>query len=356
MSLHQCTPPPFHPPFTHRPGAKIHLAGTRHVLQAFPSALRCFACRPFDLECVKHIAFPEFGPLSDWTVFIDSMRQVVHIEGRGARGFIRYRIFVSESGIYLKPLSGTIKLEVFDVVHEIQKGEAFPLVEAPCSLPQFPTPRLLLGCHKAPSWDRIGDTPNMIEVLPFWYQQSRLSDESSLESSETLYGAIVEAVRQKKTFDILPAFATYFRVGMEGFFVPKRSDDLFMGYPIPLLPDEMALTEIHLRLCTLLKSLFLQESGNVVTILPCLPKELMCGLLLRQSMATGHEVDIEWRKGNVRRLFFRANSDSLVTVNAQAATATLRCIGERCRKRVVRLGAEIEVQAGKQYLLDNFST
>ncbi len=284
------------------------------------------------------------------------MRQYVQVEGSAGQGFVRYRICVSVDGVMLKPASCDLRVIVNGIENTIAKGDTFPLVEAPCSLPQFPSPRLLLGCNKASNWDRISDAPTMDEVLPLWYQLSPQASEESLESSTTLFGAIVEAFKKKETSTILSTFATYFRAGMAGYFVPKRTDNLFLGYGIPLLPDEMSLQDVHTGICTMVRSLFLREEGNIIEILPCLPKELVSGRLLHETLHSGHQIDIEWRKGRVRRVHLYAQHDGMVTVKADAVTATLRRLRSADRKTVFRLGEEIEVQEGKHYLLDNFTT
>ena len=84
MSLRQFTPPSFLPAFTHRPGMKIALPGSSHVVAVYPTALRLYTCRPFDVELVKEVTFPEpWAALSGWVVFIDSMRQAHPSRGEG---------------------------------------------------------------------------------------------------------------------------------------------------------------------------------------------------------------------------------------------------------------------------------
>lgn len=356
MRLRQLTPPPYRPCFTHRPGTMIYLSGTSHAIQIFPTALRLFDCRGTDRELVKEVFLPELGPCSEWTVFIDSMRQTVRVEGRGLRGFFRYHIYAGQEGVYIKPAAGTLRLVAHGVENDVTKGDPFPLTDSPAILARFPTPRLLLGCHKAPLWDRICEDPQMEELLPLWYQLFRPASLEDIAPSSTLFGAVVQSVQNAASAAILPALATFFRVGMDGYFVPKRVDDAFLGYDTPLLPDEMRLSEVHAAICALIRSLFIQEQGNILSILPCLPKELVCGRLLHETLLSGHQVDIEWRKGKIRRILLHAKTDGLVTLQASVSQASIRPIGGKARKRSVAIGKEIEVLAGKVYLLDNFST
>jgi hypothetical protein len=356
MSVRQFTPPPYVPAFTHRPGTMIYLAGSSHAVQVYPAALRIFACRTYGLELVKEVSFPEFGPLSDWVVFIDSLHQFIQIQGRSKGGFVRYRVYTTEEGIFLKPSTGTIKIANNGILSEIGKSEECSLVKTSCSLPRFPTPRLLLGCQKAPNWDRIAEMPSMQEVLPLWYQVSPPSGDLSLSSSATLFGSIVEAFQKKCTTDFLSAIHTFFRVGIEGFFVPKRHDTLFLGYKDPILPDELLLSQLHPSISFIIRSLFIAEEGNSITLLPRLPKELVCGRLVHETLLSGHQIDIEWRKGKVRRVLLHAAHDGVITIKTGAKTASIRSLHPASRKKPFFVGQEIEVIGGKQYLLDHFSS
>jgi hypothetical protein len=356
MSLRQFIPPSYLPTFTHRPGTKIYLAGASYVIEVYPTALRLYACHASELECVKEISFPEFGPLSGWVVFIDSIRQTLQVEGRGRQGFIRYRIYSTSDGLFLKPSSCMMKVAVDGFGTDVQKGAAIVLSAGAGTPPRFPTPRLLLGCNKAPNWDRISDRPTMEEVLSLWYQLSSPNEEISLRPSSTLFGAVVEAVQKKDATTIISAFETFFGAAVDGFFVPKRYDDLFLGHKDPLLPNEMSLSQIHSSLCSMIRSLFLREEGGAVEILPCLPKELSSGRLLHETLLSGYQINVEWRKGQVRRVLLHATHDGMVTMKAHAATASIRLLSGGARKKVFAIGEGVEVQEGKNYLLDNFSS
>lgn len=356
MSMRQFTPPHYLPAFTHQPGSKIFLAGSSYVIQPFPTALRIFACQFDDVRCIKEVLFPQFGPISGWTVFIDSMHHLVTVEGRGGSGFIRYRIETREEGIYFHPTSGPMRVVMNGVESDVEKAERMLLVEARCSLPHFPTPRLLLGSNKALNLDRIRVSSSIEEVLPLWYQLYEGAPASSLEPSSTLFGAIVEAVQKKDCANLPSLFEVFFRTAFDGFFVPKRKDDYFLGYPSPLLPDDLSLADVNSRVCGLIRSLFLREEGGIINILPALPKAFVAGRLLRETLASSHLISIEWRKGEVRRILLHAHHDDTVILNAKASSASLLSLHGKVHKRMVTIGEGIEVEENKEYLLDNFSS
>jgi len=355
MSIRQFIPPVSQPAYTFRPGTKIYLAGTSYAVEVYPTALRLYSCRSFEPEIVKEISFPGLGPLSGWVTFVDSMRQNVQIEGKANKGFVRYRIFSTEEGIFLKPATGMMNVAVNGIVMNVQKCEPLALADVRCSLPRYPSPRLLLGCNEAPNIDRIFETPTMEKVLPFWYQMADPTRNTMVAPSSTLFGSIVETIQKKERQLIGSAFVTFSRVALDGFFVPKRKDNLFLGYDMPVIPDEMLLTDLHPHICSMIRSLFLREEGSIIEILPCLPKELVAGRLLHETLLSGHHIDIEWRKGQIRRILLHATHDGVVTFKAHCTKAFLRPLLGNTRKRGVIIGEEIEVQEGKHYLLDNFS-
>jgi hypothetical protein len=249
-----------------------------------------------------------------------------------------------------------MKISVHGIVIEVPKDDGYIIAEERCALPRFPTPRLHLGCNKTSNWDRIIDHPTLQEVLPFWYTIALPHPEASFEISSTLFGSIVEAVCTHNTEHVLSTFETFFHVAIDGFFAPKRTDDRFLGYSLPILPDDILLSSVHSSVCTLIRSLFLQERGSIVDVLPCLPKEFASGRLLRETLSSGHQIDIEWRKGMVRRILLHATKDGAITISARAKTATLRPLQGNVRKKTVNIGDVIEVEEGKRYLVDNFSS
>ena len=60
-----------------------------------------------------------------------------------------------------------------------------------------------------------------------------------------------------------------------------------------------------------------------------LPKELVCGRLLHDTLLSGHQIDMEWRKGQVRRVLLHAAHDGMVTIKANAKSASLRLLSGR---------------------------
>lgn len=352
MRLRQLTPPRYLPLFSSTPGVKISIPGSSYVVQAFPTALRLFLCRQDGLDTVRDVTFPKLGPVQGWRVLLDAMRRILCIEGRGPAGFFRLRLDLSSEGLSMRSMKGPVELHDHELI-SLKKNESLVLGQSPVGPRSFPMPRLILGCNKAFNWDRISALPDMSEVLPLWYQfgyGGLVAD----EPPSTLFGVLLESIREKKRVDIFPAFDALFRAGTEGMFVPKKIDDLFLGYALPAWPEGMELSTIQAHVCSLIRSLFLTEEGAVVDLLPCLPKECVCGRLLHEGLASGHTISIEWRKGVLRRMFMKAAHDGLVTFKASARSGYIRSLRTPMRKRPFLLGEPLEVRQGEEYLLDNF--
>jgi hypothetical protein len=194
----------------------------------------------------------------------------------------------------------------------------------------------------------------MAEVLPLWYQFGSPSSVKN-EPSSTLFGSIIQAIRTKDTKAIHPAFEALFSAGVEGMFVPKREDDCFLGYNMPIWPDEVNLPAVPDHVAAAIRSLFLVEEGSVIDLLPCLPREYVSGRLLHEKLFLGHIINIEWRKGVLRRMLLRSANDGLVTFRSPLRTGYIRTLRKPGRKKHFLFGEPIEVQKGEEFLLDNFS-
>jgi hypothetical protein len=354
MSFRLSTPPRHLPLFSSRPGIKIYLPGSPFVVQVFPTALRLFLCGPDGFELQRELIFPKLGPVQDWRVLLDAMRRTLCLEGKAQSGFFRIRLDFSSDELALRSLKGPLDLCDSKQPVVLQKNESIILGQLSAVSRPFPMPRLLLGCNKAFNWDRISASPDMNEVLPLWYQfgcGSQLAE----EPSTTLFGRVVEVIRAKKRADISFAFDALLRAGTDGMFVPKKTDDCFLGYAAPAWPEEMELSSIQSHVGSLIRSLFLTEEGSVIDLLPCVPKESLSGRLLHEQLSSGHTISIEWRKGVLRRVLLRAAHDGLVTLRSSVRNGWIRSLRTPTRKRSFMFDEPIDVQNGEEYLLDNFS-
>ncbi len=334
MSLRQFIPPPYQPVFTTTPGTCCWLPGSDCFLKVFPTAFQLFQ----GSKCLAEKLFVELGENPSFTAYVDAIHQRITVEGHSRAGFFRYRIEAHSDGVLFSPVKG-LSLE----------KRMYPL---PCVAPRFPLPRLMLGCHKAACWERISHRPTLTEMMPLWHLLGR--EKVPIGEDETLLGQLAGAVQRNEIRTVGPLLLNLFAVGIQGIFVPKREDDLFLGFSRKAYPDALSLSQVHSAVSTLISSMFVREE-ETVQLLPCVPVEAVSGRIYSFPLASGHLLSLEWRKGTIRRLLLRAACDDTVTLSSPAQRATLRCIESAERKKPFSLDRPLVVQQGKRYLLDNWS-
>jgi len=326
MSLRQFTPPPLAIPFSHRPGIRVWLGGV--VVHLFSTA--------FEIEGKVH-TLPGLGVPTKWTVYMSNRH--IEVEGYGKDGFFRYRLYIEDKSLIFRACKG---------VPQMERGENKVLAFIAPYEPQ--ESRLLLGCHRAPYFDRIQLKPDILEVLQLWYQVSRPDVGIKVEPSILL--DLVHLVEKRERALVLPQLEVLFRAGITDFFVPKQIDDLYLGYEQVIFPEP---SEAHKVVVACIRALFLQEQSEYIKLLPCLPKECLSGRLLREHLSSGHSIDIEWRKHAVRRVIIHAACDDCIRLSSpHMSQCYVRPLPLRLRKKKYTLGEPLELKAGTRYLLDHW--
>jgi hypothetical protein len=353
VSLSQFVPPPCKIPFSHTPGISGWLAGSNFFVQCFPTAFCLFECKGERKEKKVFMTFPELGKVSDWTVFFDTVHQKTTMQGTSTT-FFRFELVVEQSSIYVRSLKGDVTAERDGVSFVLERGKKYSFFEGNFSSPRFKEPRLLLGDNKDPNLDRILLHPNMLEILPMWYQlcppcKISIDDTSLLQS-------LAHSIEEGERSLIVEKFLNFFRAGMVGFFVPKHVDDLFLGCNAPPLPENFPLEHVHALCNFLIRSLFLEERGNTLCLLPCLPKEFISGRLLRERLVSGTQISIEWRKNTLRRVLIHPVQDQTFSLSLRfLKTYNVTSLGTREKSVTLSVDSPLELTSGKRYLLDNFS-
>jgi hypothetical protein len=351
MACRKLSLPPYHPSFSHQPGFSIWFPGVSLVGRAYPTAFEL--CTPnlaeYTVSC--RIIILEQGPVDGWTVFVDALHRKVVVEGRSSAGFFRYSIDVEEDGINFHAVKRSMCIEVHGKRQEVAKGSKYSVMRLPTEACSFPMPRLLLGCNKPACWERISLSPNMSEVLSLWYN---VAPPTTMHHSETLLGKISLAV-ESCDLQILQKFHQFFTAAIVDYFVPKKTDDRFLGL-IPFLPDDMPINAVHGCVVFAIRSLFIQETSKHITFLPSLPKEFQSGRLLRERIRGGHLVDLEWRKGKLRRLRIDACCNDTIFVSSHSNFECRLSSRHNSQRGKYCSGNELVLTAGEQYLLDNFAS
>lgn len=332
MSLRHFTPPPYQPIFSSKPGIVLWIPGSPCNLRVFPTAFQLFK----DTVCLAQQEFLDLGEKPGFTAFVDAIHQRITVEGHGKNGFFRYRIEGKEEGVVFSPICGlSADRQLFSI---------------PCLTPPFPMPRLSLGCNKASCWDRIAPRPSLHEIMPLWHMLGR--GEMSVEADDSMLGSLAAAVHRQAATEVGGLVLSLFSLGISDIFVPKREDDLFLGYRCAAYPERLPLTAVHSAVSSVMASMFIDEKESI-RLLPCLPKECPSGRFYNVPLRAGHLLSFEWRKGKLRRVLVHAAQDDQLFFSYPANGCSVRCVDRGERKRLFSFQTPLVVQKGARYLIDN---
>lgn len=332
-------------PFSHVPGTFCLLPRSCWQVQVFPTLLLFTNLHNFS---AFDVLLPLHGPLKGFTVEQDAEKGCIRVFGEGRDGYMRYVIERTEKGIgisFEKKIAGLEDL-------------FFPF--AP-ELPQnICEERLSLGVHKAQDVDLIRRRANFEEIFPFWLRAAALLPPQPQEKrgvgTYLLLKECEELVAEQKKLEILPAFHRLFLAGLRGIFVPRLIDEEHQGLleEIPV-PEDLLPLPLLSQSGALIRSLFFQESGNTVRLLPVLPPAFHAGRFTGIARTNGDTLDLEWSKKLLRRATYHSTTDQTLTLELQKELKRFRLRHSlREKGKVIPAGTPLTLRAGDHLLLDRF--
>ena len=345
-------------PFSHLPGTLFLLPATSIRLQIFPTHIRADDLSGAVPVHIGSLSVDLKGPVEKFTVMQDLERREISIWGEAANGFMRYRI---KGGPHNQILF------LFDKLPNKEFKESKPytlqgsFIEAESSAfvrQSLLQERLSFGNHKAQDWELIKRRADFAEIFPLWHALGQMT----LHSAGTHWGtatlldecrALIAAHRPEKIFF---GFQRLWLAGFESALSPRLIDTDFQGIlsPSVLLNEGSSPLQLLSEGYQLIRSLFIDEAANGISLLPELPPAFHCGRLLHAQLPSG-TIQMEWTKKMMRRMVF-----------ASITSGKLRfhfCRGEKsCRVRrsfsdpgtLYASGAELQVEPGSTYWLDRF--
>lgn len=334
-------------PFSHLPGTCTPIPQTEWAASFFPNMVSLFSLR----GALRHtyLCFPFRGPVRDFTASLDLEQGCVRVHGHSLDGYFRYRIMRINADLFLqwekKPSSLADHLQ--DTILIEQCG---PAVQAPAI-------RLSLGMHKQLEWDLAAKRGDLKEILPVLVRLSEWmparSGECDSETSPTLLAQCQESVTNKKVRTDTSAFKNMLQAAFRGILTPVLVDDWHQGFAsITEKKDALSLLS---SLGKLVRSLFIHESADALSLLPCLPVAFASGRLLGIATAHGDSVDFEWSKKMLRKVIIKAAQNRELTLNMQKDLKTFRLrTSLRGAGRTVTCGAPLLLKAGQTFYLDRF--
>ncbi|MGC1878624.1 MAG: glycoside hydrolase family 95-like protein [Rhabdochlamydiaceae bacterium] len=350
-------------PFSHKNGTKFLLPQTSFSVQLFPTRLY-FTDLEGDLESF-FLSFDFTGPVSDFTAELDLERGILRLFGTTREGYVSYLIFAKKEGICLKmekiPREKvTCRRSFSSEPIELSKGESLLI---PLPFKAFEQmrmeERLSLGGHKAQDWEMICRRFDFKEIFPLWLSLSHwipLREEEGKGGNYLLLEKCRQRIDQREKEKVIESFQNLFLSAFDGVLVPRLDDTEYQG----ILPasEQQNLSHPPLPLLTkgahLIRSLFFQEKGGKIGILPCLPPAFHCGRMIgvKTSNAT---IDFEWTKKKLRRMRISPFLDGEIDLNLPKGIRS-------CRVKQRRYGIEklasgvltLPISGGKVIELDRF--
>ncbi len=318
-------------PFSHQPGTHLMLPGSQHSLQIFPTLLRLYDHHTL----IGEVTFSLTGPVRDFTIIQDLERLEVRVFGHTREGYFRY-VCKKGAPLSLQMVKGNLALKT-----NLSLGESLPL--------QVPAERLSLGSHKAQDWMLMQRRLLLEELLPLWFRLGMITPAPTTKVGEDdLLGVCRKAIEERRTEAIGPAFLNLFLAGFSGLFVPQLEDALHQGFTLPPLRSHSQLFLLT-EGARLIRSLFIQQEGNRIALLPALPAEFHSGRMVGIECPPFGQIDMEWSKKELRRLILRATSDGEISFVFRPELKEFR-LG----KNFIPCGTPLIIQKGKEYQLDNF--
>lgn len=317
-------------PFSHTPGALCLIPGTSWEIEAFPALIR--------LEKKYELSLHITGPVKDFTLEQDLEKNSVSVFGKAKEGFYRLLFEGKTGGIDVTILNAPIGFLVNGKplrAHE----RLFFADDIEFFLPKI-WERLSLGVSKVQDWDLVLRRFDLREILPVLYG---LSQKLPYQQPQPLTGT-----GRLLAEGNLEAFC---RAAFSKILIPRLNDDQHQG----LVSETSAGTNPCILLQEAyrqIRSLFFEEEGNVLKILPAC--DFPAGRMTRVQVSEIGEIDLEWASSTLRRGILRA------AVSGEVAIAPKGLHSFRVRTTPSQRGSRhpsgepLQVESGKTYFLDRF--
>lgn len=322
-------------PFSHTPGVCVILPGTSLRLQIFPTLIRVYDLLSTTPQLKENISIPLKGPLKNFTVQLDLEQVDIKVFGEDLNGYFRYRIFAGKDHQSL--------------AFKIEKGLSNCKIHSSNDrmIPPF-IDRLSLGGHKSQDFDKLNYNCDLIEILPIWLRLGQL-----VEASKTVVyegtAALLKKCQEDNKIEVYSSFINLFKTGFEGLLSPRLIDDQHQGFEFPVLTQSFSPLILLTEGSKIIRSLFFQQTGNDLFILPRLPPQFHCGRYLQIRCEDLGLLDIEWTKKTIRRMVFHAEKNAEIQFHFPKDVNRFRLEGE-----IHPVGSPVEFLGGQVYHFDNF--
>lgn len=365
-------------PFSHLPGTAFVVPGTSFSLEVFPAFIRVTDLSLTQPVVLAEISIDVSGPVEGFTVILDLENGSLGVFGTSADGYFRYSVRGVENGkgivvaVEKSPANGVLfhsqGLWVSHNPSSIQPGGKIVFSErvmedvVPCQFTGLE--RLSLGSHKLQDWELVRRRLSFTEIFPLWFRAGQMvlqPASNELTGTALLLNDCREAIAANAPEKILAEFKKLFIAGFDGILSPRLVDSRHNGIKhhgndFSEAPDaEASALVILTEGARLISSLFIQQEGNLIHILPSVPPEFHCGRFLDVKCGDGGLLSIEWTKKSIRCMGFIAHKDQKLAFTFSNHEKKCRLRTSTKDKGVTYIpGSELSIIAGQNYWFDNF--
>lgn len=304
-------------PFSHLPGTSVLLPSTTVVFTIYPAEIIIRDFGKVSLDVV--------GPVLDFTIQQDLERREIHVFGTTKRGYIHYKIRAIEGGFEFC----IIKDKTNSLLFEPQKYSCD-------SMAAKAVERLSFGVHKSQNWDLVNQRLDLKEILPHLFSLGQLLPVKRelpirFEDFLELYLACFDGIMAPKIKKNL------------GVLISKEIED----NPFSVLPS----------FTKAIRTLFVQEAGEKLFILPKLPPSFPCGRMITIEIAKGLALlNLEWTKKKIFKVMIKAKATVRLEIHFPSNVHQFR-VRSTIKERGVQKpnGTHLEIDEGKTLFLDRFT-
>lgn len=331
-------------PYSHTPGMCSLIPQTEWAGAFFPAMVHVRTMRGPLVSCT-HI-LPIRGPVQDFTIMLDLEKGAVRVHGKGQDGYFRYRVNKKNSDLVLEWEKSPVAAQ--DII--LAKG---------CVA--FPTPihsRLSLGMHKQLDWDLVLRRADLKEIFPVLLRLSEWIPNGGMISADgqkTLFDLCRLSVEEKQVRTKSADFNNLLTAAFRGILTPTLYDDLHQGFPAICSDQEKSPLSLLSSIAELIRSLFFQQDGDDLFLLPCLPVDFDAGRFLGLQTLEGDHLEMEWSKKLLRRAIIRPIKTREVSLVLQKPLKAFRArTNLKDKGRMIDAGIALKLKADQPLYLDRF--
>lgn len=316
-------------PYSHQAGEFCLIPGTLLAVQAFPALLVIYDIAASSPKEIARHAWQVQGPVRDFTVEQDLEKGCVRVWGHGQNGFFRYRAVKSGFSYAI-------------VLEKAPEGftEALP---GGGDYPQAPLERLFLGVDKQQDWTGVKGRLCLAEILPFWLRLGSMTPATPPTNEGTASLLAPDAL------------CSLFMTAFEGMMFPHLSDIHHQGFELPPVLTPTSAAYLLSEGARVIRSLFIQQEENKISLLPLLPTDFHSGRLIEAFCDQMGRVDMEWRSHKLRRVVVRCHFSGNFSFLFPKALKTFRFRQQdNVRGDLHFNGTMLSLQAGQTYFMDLF--